>query len=517
MNSNKTKYLIIIIAIILTILLASLIGIGLQGEPIENTTTNSTTTQIPSYSSTTTIEKNYDKDFIIEFKKCFNKTIQLYWQGYDVLYEQYLLLQARYYYIRGDYEQAWRLLNEVRDLLENPIPSPEIKQRVFKPVSEAINVTRMPTINDFLPIGLVFGLSRRGYLVYPSNDLSWKLSCYIIVAVGRTIDGKLITYQGRFPMMVKENPFKPRISIGNKMYEPNIVFAGPIYVDNTTKYGGPTIYEYDVSGRYFERLTYLVKERTWIHEIMDLENNKTLLYIRAKSIGTPMWLGDGYEKMFIHGVYSDTQGFDLWLGFWDMCEMTGMINVDGRVIRFSGFFVFDRASHRPYGTSQGRGLPLAFSCIVMYQPGLTILVTNSTNPSPLEPPSSMEHELRINIYDKEAMKWITITTTNYTFIDNGGLQPSMFVIASDLGNLKISITGEVIGWWPSKWPMYRGTWWNKEATCSWGRAFIHWTGVIIWNNKEININAIGAGEFTRYSPSPNNYCNISCTNCNCYK
>ncbi len=513
--SRNTIIAIMISMVIILSLIALYINNISTNEGINSSNTKNVMTNTSLSTTISLIPTN--KDFNQLFNEYFNRTIQLYWQGYDILYEQYLLLKARYYYSHGYVERAWDLIYKVGKLLEKPLLAPEIDQHVFIPVDNSVNETRAPTINDFLPIGLIFGLSPRGYLVYPRNDLSWKLSCYIIVAVGKTSDGKIITYQGRFPMMIKENPFKPRFSIGNKIFVPNIVFAGPIYVDNTTKYGGPTIYEYDISGRYMERLTYIVNERTWIHEIVNVMENKTILFIKAKAIGAPMWLGNGYNEMFIHGVYAYSKDFDMWLGFWDVGEMTGYINIKGKMLTFKGFFVFDRASHRPYNTTQATGMPLAFSCIVLYQKGLTIMITNSSNLSPLIPPVTFEHELRLNIYDKDDKKWITITLTNFNFTDNGGLQPSRFSITLNTDDIRINIVGKVIGWWPQKWPIYKGTWWNPKAGSSWGRAFIYWSGEIIYKNKVIEVNALGAGEFTRYTPVQNTVCNITCTHCNCYE
>jgi len=52
-------------------------------------------------------------------------------------------------------------------------------------------------------------------------------------------------------------------------------------------------------------------------------------------------------------------------------------------------------------------------------------------------------------------------------------------------------------YWPEKWAAGRGTWWNSSAAYTWGRAVTVWSGKVIVGNRVIEVNALGAGEYTR--------------------
>ncbi len=326
--------------------------------------------------------------------------------GYDVLYAEYLMLSAKYCYVRGDVNRAYDLLKEAEKELEKAEPLPELPPLNLTIAENALYIKRVPTIWDFVPIGTVFVLTDKDYLDYPRNDPLWKLSCFIIIAVGNSSDGEWFGYQGRLPLKPREGPFKPRVYIGGEWRVLDIVFAGPLYYDDGEKFGYLTVYQYDLSGSIMQYLMYMPENRTWKHEIIDLENNVTLLSLTAKAVGTPMWLGEWNKTYLPHGVYSELMGIDLWSAFWDTAVMNATIRLGNVEKKFAGFLVFDRASHRVYEPSRigssvvittpllsedtcpcrfpgAFGLPLAFSCMVMYQDGLTIMVASSPLTHPL--------------------------------------------------------------------------------------------------------------------------------------
>jgi len=51
-----------------------------------------------------------------------------------------------------------------------------------------IDITDVPEISDFAPIGVVYELGDDGSLGY-TPDPAWVQSCFILVAVGRTEEG----------------------------------------------------------------------------------------------------------------------------------------------------------------------------------------------------------------------------------------------------------------------------------------------------------------------------------------
>ncbi|RLE58848.1 MAG: hypothetical protein DRJ32_05695, partial [Thermoprotei archaeon] len=58
-------------------------------------------------------------------------------------------------------------------------------------------IVKIPSISDFVPIGVTYELHDDGLLTY-TDDPCWKQSCFILVAIGWTEDGKhTLMYQGR--------------------------------------------------------------------------------------------------------------------------------------------------------------------------------------------------------------------------------------------------------------------------------------------------------------------------------
>ena len=485
-------------------------------------TTTSTTSSSPSTTSTTvtTITTTTSTEVLKElFEKLAKEAKSKEMRGYDVLYAEYLLLSAKYYYGKGDIDKVRELLEEAEKELKNARLLPKLPPLNFTVAENSLYVRRVPTVWDFVPIGTVFVLTDKGYLEYPRNDPTWRLSCFIIIAMGCSSDGEWFGYQGRLPLAPREGLFRPRVFLGGEWHVLDIVFTGPLYYDVGGKYGYPMVYQYDLSGNILQYILYVPSNRTWKHEIIDLENNRVLLSITAKAVGAPMWLGEWNRTYLVHGIYNRKKGVDLWSGFWDICVMEAKVNVGGVIKTFEGVFIFDRASHRVYKSSSEAyasttttmpslpevvcpcrfagsfGLPLAFTCMVIYQEGLNILVASSVNPSPWDPGVSLQHQLRINLLNES----ICIDTTSFQVIDDGTLQPKVFRMRGEFEGGYFNLTGRVISFWPSKWTWGKGTWWNKDGVFTWGRAFIMWTGEVVVNGRVIGVNAIGVGEFTRYS------------------
>jgi len=447
-------------------------------------------------------------------KELAEKTLKLRSGGYAVTHIEYLILSSRYHYANGDVDKAWEILEEAHKELEDVELLPELPYTEYKVVDNVVDIARIPTAQDFVPLGIVYVKTSKGYIAYPRNDPKWKLSCFIMIAMGTSSSSEVFVYQGRLPLMPEEGSFKPRIFIGGRWVIPNIVFVGPLYYDEGELYGGPTVYQYDVSGRYFQRVTYIPENREWLHTIEDMEKGSTILEIRAEAVGTPMWLGEWGNRFIVHGVYAKKSDLDLWGGFWDIGRMVARVSYGGVTKEFTGFFVFDRASHRVYSSESARnvitGAPLAYTCMVIYQDDVTILITHSTNPSPLSMDHNFQHQLRINLLNEG----ITLSTVEFNVSDDGSLQPKVFHLEAVFEGGYLNLTGEVIGHWPSIWPRSKGTWWNPNGVSTCGRAFIHWTGTLTIGDRTIHIDAYGAGEFTRYSdqggtgqmPSPTNGC-----------
>ncbi|RLG39518.1 MAG: hypothetical protein DRO01_05480 [Thermoproteota archaeon] len=417
-------------------------------------------------------------------------------QGYDVTQAKYYLLSAIYYYRAGDREKALELVDKAREALENAELLASLPEREWSIAESTVEIDRIPTVWDVVPIGSVFVETGGGYLDYPRNDDHWKLSCFIFIAVGQTEDGGEFFYQGRLPLKPEEGLFRPKIYVDGRWIQLDSVFTGPLYFDGGEKFGLPTLYQYDISGRYLQTLSYDEERRLWIHRIKSVEGGEVILDVRVQAVGVPMWIGEWNGSLIIHGVYPRQRDLDLWGGFWDVGFMEGSVNVGGESHEVSGFFVFDRASHRTYSMppTGNAGAPLAFSCMVICQEDLCVLVSHSENPSPLDIGVSFEHQMRINLFDLN----LSVATTDFEFWDDGSIQPSQLRIVGRFDGGWLNLTGYVVEFWPERWAVGRGTWWDGDGLFSWGRSFSRWVGEIVVGNQTIHVDAWGAGEFTRY-------------------
>lgn len=491
-------------AVIAVLILAAVVAAGAATYTVINSQPRTVTTTV-TVTATTTVTQGQNQtrrpaNYSELLKEITSKISELRAEGYDVLLAEYYVLSAKYLWSSGDRDAAVDALLKAEEFLQNPQPLPEVKEPAtnFNVVPSVTDVNRVPSTWDFVPLGKVFVLTKEGYLEYPRNDyVPWKLSCFILGAIGRDGEGHLILYQGRLPMKPEEGPFKPRIYVNGKWYVPNIVFVGPLYYRSGPGY--VEVYEYDLSGKYVETLTYVPSNRTWIH-MLSRVGGETILRITARGEGVPMWLGEWGKTFVIHGAYPRDKGFDLWAGFWDVGAMNASINVRGHEIKVTGYLIVDRASHRrlPIDESERKpagGAPLAFSCMVLRQGGLTIMVTDTHVPKPLNPPTSPEHQVRINVPSLN----FTAITTNFTLTDNGGLQPGEFRLVAWFNGGYLNLTGKAVIYWPPRWAIGKETWWRSDAWFSWGRAFIRWEGIVLIHGITIKVSTLGMGEFTRYS------------------
>ncbi len=518
---------IALIASLLYILTPSIFQGGIETQTPYNSTTTytqSSTTIASTGTASVPTETSIPFDFgnrtslREKARKVIEKLRELEQQGYDVYYIEYLVLSAIYHYEKGYRDKAIEIFNKAVDELKHIELLPELPSLEFSIEDNTLYIKGVPTTWDFVPIGTVFVLTDKGYLAYPRNDPQWKLSCFIVIAIGYGEGGLLSTfmYQGRLPLIPRETPasgFRPRFYLNNKWIQPDIRFVGPLYYDSGEKFGYPTVYEYDLSGRYMEYLTYIRENRTWIHAIIDTVENRELLYIKARAIGEPLWLGKWNESYIVHGVYAKEKALDLWSGFWDVCEMEARVYLRRGTYRvYHGLFVVDRASHRVYGVESSYrrlGSPLAFSCMALYQENLTVMISYSINPSPWNPGYSFEHQMRINILGQG----IVVDVVNFTLEQEGYPQPTKLYIYGVFDGGYINLTGEVISYWPEYWVKDPGIWWSDSGAGVWGRAFIQWSGVIVVDGRVIEVQCMGAGEFTRYTSdgsggqcSDDNYC-----------
>ncbi len=427
------------------------------------------------------------------------------WEGYDVFLAEYFLKQAKYFKGKEESQKAKKIYEKAFSVLREAKVLPSVEKRKWNITDSNIHIEKTPTEWDFLPIGTVFVESENGYLTYPSNDLGWKLSCFIFVGYGETKDREhVFAYQGRLPF-TGEKRHVPVIYLDGKWIKPFPAFLSPLYIDKTHKYSPYnylTVYNYDISSSYVQILGYNEKERTWIHKIEPVNGTGAKLEILARAKGVPFWIGEWDKDFIIHGVTFNKKDLDIWGGFWDSGEMKVNLTIQGEKYEFEGWFLFDRASHRTYYFESkregGAGAPLAFSCTIIYQENLNIMLCSTENPSPLKTHVNFQHQARINLFDKNE----SYVLTSFNFTDNkanNGLQPTEFYLNGAYGKGKISVRGEVISFWPAKWGINKGTWWNPNGLRDWGRALVHWQGKITYENETIKVDAVGIGEFTRYA------------------
>ncbi len=380
------------------------------------------------------------------------------------------------------------------------------------PITEEPNtyMTRNPAVEDFVPLGITYQLGEDGLLTY-TPDSRWKQSCFILVAIGWTADGRhTLMYQGRLPF-TGEGAFKPRICVDGEYVRDVPRFGGGMYYcpNGTLGYPYPTVYVKGDNG-YVETISYDERGRRWFHAIRPPRPSEDLLELEfvGQAIGVPFWMGPMEGPYIVHGAYSNVKDVDIWGGFWVSGTFEANLTLPGQgKMAFRGYFIFDRAVHRVcYSRSASRvgpvrrpaGSVLAFSCLAIFHEDFIIMISHSDNPTPTEFPK-FQHQGRINLVSMG----LSYVFNNFTLTDAGNpLQPESFHLHGPFENGYVDLEGEVISYWPpGGWHVNRGTWWDLRGRFTWGRAFIKWTGTLEVGGEVINItDAIGVGEFTRFSP-----------------
>lgn len=370
------------------------------------------------------------------------------------------------------------------------------------PLTESNSWIRdIPTVHDFVPIGVTCEETEDHRLIYPSDDPKWRLSCFILVAMGRTPEGDAVLFQGRLPF----RGFNiDRLFINGKWHSP-WGFREPMYYDGEQRiYPYPTVY---VFGEYSEELgggecvgsiSYNDAEREWIYKVTPLEREGTTFEVHANARGIPFWMGKQEGPYIIHGAIWNKRDVDIWGGFWDLGTFEANLTLSGKTYTFYGHFLWDRATHRVYyskSVSGAAGAPLSFSCFSIFHKDFDIAIARSVNPSPIHPSIPFQHQGRINFPDEGE----DFAFDGFKFSDNGGLQPSKYHLSGEYEGGEVNLTGEVFEFWPENWGVGTGAWWDRNGERTWGRAFIKWNGTITLHGETINIeDALGIGEFTRF-------------------
>jgi len=363
-------------------------------------------------------------------------------------------------------------------------------------------ITDVPTLHDFVPLGTEFIKTQDGELKW--NGLKWRLSCFIFVGIGKTKEGESFLFQIRIPHPVHgQTPdhFADMFFIDGE-WRKFYALIGPPYYDDGEMFDFPTVYCY---GKYRDgkkcmaSMSYNIDEREWIYKVVPLEGNEVNVEIKLKPRGVTYWMGKPEGPYIIHGAIFNKEDIDIWGGFWEIGEVTGWIEKPGvKRIEFTGHAIWDRAYHRVYysDTAVGAaGAPLWFTCGYIYAKEFQLAIGYAENPSPIKPPVPFQHQGRLSF----PSRGLSFRFDNYTLEDNGDLQPSRFYINGSYEGGEVRLVGDVALFYPTKWGVGRGTWWDYNANRTWGRAFINWRGTITLYNETIDVNsATGVFENTRY-------------------
>jgi len=420
-------------------------------------------------------------------------------EGYDVREARRLAVKALKAYRQGDYESATKLLDLAIEVLEK---AEKIEPKPWRICESNIMINDIPEVEDFVPIGVTYVETEDHVLEYVPDDPNWVQSCFIIVAIGESPDGEhTLLYQGRLPLTcvpcfeeALPGAFRIRLYIDGKWYYP-VTFVGPMYYDGEGRqFEHPTVYNYDTTGKYIQTLSYNRERREWIHIIRPLEGEGFRLEMHGYARST-FWMGKMEGPYIVHGAYHNCENIDIWGGFWDVGITTITVEMpDLGSYTFNGTFLFDRAIHRSY-PGIGRGAVLSFSCMFIHQDEFDIMLAHSVNPTPKDFPE-FQHQAKICFPDRG--EWYPLIEFNLT--DSGGLQPEKFYLTGTFEAGTVNLTGEVFEFWPTRWGIQKGTWWNHNGKHAWGRAFIRWTGTVTINGETIVVDAVGVGEFTRFQP-----------------
>jgi len=345
----------------------------------------------------------------------------------------------------------------------------------------------IPTLQDFVPLGVVH-METEDHILKNIPGKNWGLQCFIFVGEGKTEDGKhTLIFQERVPIV---GGMQHRISLDGQWHLLPATRA-PMYFDNEKRdFPYPTVYTLGETRTY---LSYDEQGRRWISRV-EVPRKGIILEIEGKARGIPFWMGKPEGPYIIHGATWNKKDVDTWGGFWDVGIFEANLTIPNKSYTFHGNFLFDRAYHRTYYLPGGAALA-DFTCMHIHNKDFDLMLSHSINPSPIQTPVPFQHQARLNFPSREEY----FTFDEFEYSDNGGLQPSEFHISGIYEAGEVNLTGKAYGFWPEKWKIGIGAWWDKDGKHTWGRAFIKWNGTITLHGEIIEVDdALGIGEFTRF-------------------
>jgi len=387
---------------------------------------------------------------------------------------------------------GWKFQKRLDALLLRNIVTDELNVLIFSwPLTENnCWITDIPTVKDFIPIGIVH-METQNHILKNLPDPRWGLQCFIFVGEGKTKDGEHeLIFQGRVPI---EGSMRHRIYLDGQWYLLPATKA-PMYFDNEKRmFSYPTVY---TLGDTFTAISYDEQGRKWIFQI-EVPSKDISIEIIGKARGIPFWMGKAEGPYIIHGVTCKKPDIDIWGGFWDVGTCVINLTTSNKNYTFYGNFLFDRAYHRAYytHTARNRGGLANFTCMHIHNEDFDLMFSHSINPSPLKTPVPFQHQARLNFPSRGE----SFPLEDFEFSDNGSLQPNKFYFTGIYEGGEVNLSGTVYEFWPEKWGIVKGTWWDPDGKHTWGRAFIKWNGTITLHGNIIEINdALGVGEFTRF-------------------
>ena len=366
-------------------------------------------------------------------------------------------------------------------------------------------ITDVPTVFDFVPLGVEFIETTGSQLLW--NGPKWRLSCFIAAGIGITPTGDTILFQLRIPHPTRGSlkDCFPDMFYYRGSWRKFYRNCSPCYfVERSSRFSYPTYYVY---GTYssgdscIQSMSYDTTTRRWIYRVHPLHGHGDTVEIIMRPRGVTYWMGKPRGPYIIHGAIFNRPEFDIWGGFWELCEVVGKIVILGSgTWNFVGNCIWDRAYHLVYysDTAAGHaGAPLAFTCGYVFDDSFQLAFAHADNPSPLTPPVTFQHQGRLYL----PSRGLSLRFDRFTFSDNGGLQPTQFYIDNDSDSVIVHLTGDPILFYPRVWGIGNNIWWDSTAQRTWGRVFLHWHGQVIVGTDTMNIeNAFGVIEATRYQP-----------------
>ncbi|RLI41323.1 hypothetical protein DRO64_07665 [Candidatus Bathyarchaeota archaeon] len=359
-------------------------------------------------------------------------------------------------------------------------------------------ITDIPTVHDFVPLGITFEESNDHSLkfIHPFEK-AW--TCFIAFGIGKTSDGNnTVIFHNALPQLYGKGIV--RIHFNDNLYLINL--QAPLYFDSGGRiYKYPTVYCYGKfkSIKYVVSVSYYERTRLWIHVIKPLESSNGIkLEIEAKARGAPLWFGKSRGPYTLFGFYTLKKDVDIWSSFWDPGTFKGNLTIPGRgSFRISGSFIFVRSIHMPFrGEDPPLGFPAQGQYVWIQQEDLDLMIGYVPNPAPeiIREFKSYSYG-RINFPNRR----LTFRFDEFKYFDSGGPKPFEMRIIGKYEKGVVNLTGKPFDYFPKgRWDWkHEGIWWGRGKRASWGRTFSIWTGIITLDGETIKVNAIGISEHHR--------------------